>query len=431
VRLLLVTYEFPPRGGPGVQRPVKLVKYLEPLGWDVTVLTVKNPVTAIVDATLLNELPESTQVLRAWSLEPMRLVSLFRRLRPTRARGANTRGSASGGASPALIKRIQSWFVPDEKRFWKPWAVRAALRAARVTPFDAVLSTGPPHTAHLIGSTVAERLSLPHVVDFRDPWIGYFNYRAATEFHSLLNERAERTVLEHAAVATVVTPSMLEILESRYPKRQFRTALITNGFDPADLPETREPDPEHCRFVHTGVFTPPRSPEPFLHGLARAEESNPSLAQRLRVDFVGAGIEVEEMARSYGILSAVRGLGYMDHAASIKRLARADVALVLLSPGRESEVSLTGKVFEYMGMRLPILAAVGTGAVANFLADKDYAVVADSDHPDEIAGAINEYVRQWSAGELTGPGPEDVRPFSREFQAAQFAALLDEFARKD
>lgn len=418
-RLLLVTYEFPPRGGPGVQRPVKLLKYLARLGWDASVVTVADPVTAVVDESLLADVPDSARVVRAWSLEPTRAVRALRSRRAPAVGGTGASGMPSG-----FVKLVQSAFVPDEKRYWTPWAVRAALvEAGRERP-DVVVSTGPPHTAHLVASKVARRLGLPHVVDLRDPWVGYFNRRALTPVHAWLNGRMERRVMQRASAIVVVTGSMAEKYRARYPRLAERVHVVMNGFDPEDLQPLSAVRARGCRFVHTGVFSPPRSPRTFLEGLRLAEDSEPRLAEAVEVRFAGAGAEVESLAEELGVRSTVRGLGYLSHAGSLAQVAEAAVALILLSPGAESEVSLTGKVFEYLGLRKPILAVVGAGEVARLLNDMPWAVVADPREPRAVADAILRMAHACIGDVLERPRLEDAERFSRERQTERYAGIL-------
>ncbi|MBE0417153.1 MAG: hypothetical protein IBX63_05270, partial [Coriobacteriia bacterium] len=186
-RVLLVAYGFPPRAASGVRRAQKLAKYLPGQGWEVTVLTVQDPPAAALDASALAELPEQVRVVRAWSLEPTRLVQAIRRgvrggaKRTSAGEGSSPRteseapsrpvavASASySGRSPAFVGAVRFFFLPDEKRGWLRYAVRAALSDTREAPVDAVVSTGPPFTGYLVGDRVAAALDVPHVLDFRD-----------------------------------------------------------------------------------------------------------------------------------------------------------------------------------------------------------------------------------------------------------------------
>jgi len=422
VRLLLVSYEFPPRGGPGVQRPLKLAKYLGRAGWDVTVLTVADPPTAIVDEGLIEELPPSVRVVRAWSLEPTRLVQALRRLRGDR-KGTGGRVQGFSGAPSGVIALVQSVFVPDEKRGWKARAVRTGLAAARDGGFDVVLSSGPPHTSHLVGGSIAARLGVPHVMELRDPWFGRHSRRYLTPLQRWMDKRAEARVARRAAAIVTVTRAMGEMYRERYPHT--RTEIILNGFDPEDLPEPFSADPDKLVFTHAGIFNGPRRPDTFLAGLALAEREDEAVSRDVRVVVAGAGAEFVEAARTAGVRSEVEALGYVSHERSLQTVAGADVAVLILSAGEESRVSLSGKVFEYIGLRKPILAVVGAGEAADLVQSLDGGTVAPFDDPRAIASAIIDIYQRWERGELTGPSEEQARRFSRVRQAEEYGALLE------
>lgn len=426
-RVLLITYEFPPRGGSGVQRPLKLAKYLGRFGWDVTVLTVADPPTALVDDTLLGELPHTVTVSRAWSAEPTRLVQFLRRLRSGGAQRSRDDGKAArvqgySGAPAGLVRIVQSAFVPDEKRFWKPWAVREGVRLARAGRIDAVVTSGPPHTAHLVGFSIARKTGIPHVLDLRDPWVGYFGASYLTPLHRWLDTRAERAVITRAASVVTVTRAIADDYRDRYPGLDVR--VIPNGYDPADLAD-RDPSPDVFTIAYTGVFGGPRTPDSFFGGLALAEAEEPDIVRDTRIVMAGAGVEVEERAVELGVRSRVRGLGYLSHAGILEVLATADAALLVLSDGPESRVSLSGKIFEYIGMRLPVLAVVGDGEAADLVSGLRGGMVADFGDPRSVCDAILRLHAQWRDGELAGPTPEEAKAYSRVSQAETWANLLD------
>jgi len=424
-RVLFVTYEFPPRGGPGVQRPLKLTKYLPDAGWVPTVLTVRDPVTAIRDETLLAEVPESVEIVRAWSLEPNRVVRLFRTLTGQPEAGTNGATATSlTRLAPSQVRKIQRWFVPDEKRFWKPFAMRHVARLAKRLHFDAVISSGPPNTAHLVGLDASRRLGVPFIADFRDPWVGGLLFDPPTRLHRQLHLRQEAAVIRGAAAVVTVTARDSNSFAERYGDGH-KFVTIANGFDPADLPNRRPAPHARTRIAHVGTLGPFRSPEPFLRGLYEAESRDRHLSQEVELTFVGSGREVEAMAGEIGIDTPVRCTGYVDHATALRELADADVALLILSPGLESEVTLAAKVFEYLGLRKPILAVAGEGEVRRVLRGQAGIWFADPESVGEIADAILGMVVSARLGGLERPHEEFVAQFDRRKQAARYAELLD------
>ncbi len=430
-RVLLVTYEFPPRGGPGVQRPLKLAKYWARAGVQVDVLTVRDPVTAITDGSLLDELPDSVFVHRAWSLEPNRLIRFGRRMLGKRTGTAGSAGSARLTAAPSgLVSTVQSVFVPDEKRYWLPWALRKG-RTIGDGRVDAIISTGPPHTAHLVASRLASQWGVPHVVDLRDPWVGNVNRRYATGMLRRADVRLETRVVERAAAVVCVTEGMCRELVARHPRLK-RVRTIFNGYDPEDLMQvsTAEHVERTLRFIHVGTFSGDRRPDEFLAGLVLAEAGDSRIAKAVEVVFVGAGPEVEEAARKLGVRSRVFATGYLGHKDALSQLAAADVALMLLSEGRESEVSLTGKVFEYLGLSKPILGVVGAGEVEALLEGEMGCWLARPSDPGAISATVAEVHARWSDAGLPRPASELTQRFSRLAQAEEYLALIEEVVRE-
>lgn len=428
-RVLLVTYEFPPKGGPGVQRPLKLTKYLTALGWEVTVLTVADPPGGLRDPGLLEELPGSVRVVRAWSLEPTRLLQLVKRLRGASESAASGQAGAYSGAPPGFIRLVQAFFSPDEKRLWEWWAVPAALRDAAVAPVDVILSSGPPHTAHVIARELSKRMAVPYVMDLRDQWVGNYFFRPLTPVNAWLTRRAEARCARDATAVVTTAPTVTAEIASRYPG--IEAVTIYNGYDPEDLPTSgTEVGDDRIVLTHAGTFSGRRTPRWFFEGLALAEKKRPQLASQLVVRFAGLGPEVQEMAAEIGVRSKVDGLGYLPHSESVSVLAESTATLLILSAGPESRVTIPGKVFEYLATRRPMLALVGNGDVATLLSSVEGVRVVEPEDPQAIAEAILELADKWDQDRLAGPTEEQAAPFARPVQVARYAELLEQAIRK-
>ncbi|HEY3316909.1 MAG TPA: glycosyltransferase family 4 protein [Coriobacteriia bacterium] len=432
-RVLLVTYEFPPMGGVGVQRCLKFAKYLPRAGWDVSVLTVADPPTALLDESLLAELPASVRVHRAWSLEPTRLIQLLRRRRsePTVSPALSPSSSGRAGFSgmPAwVIRVVQAFFVPDEKRLWRGPARREALSAVREDACDAVVSSGPPFTAHLVARDVARRTALPWVADFRDPWVGNYFFRPPTPLHGALQARWERRVVREAGLVVVVSEAMAEDLRQRYPDLpadHFR--VIPNGFDPEDLPVPSAPSAEGpFTFAYLGVFQGAVSPDAFLAGLRRALDAGSLPADGVRVRLIGPrSASAEEAVERYGLRDLVETTGYLPHRRALAEAARAHVGLLVLPPGPRSRPILTGKLFEYLALGRAVLALVSPGDARALVEEARAGVVADPADPAAVTAAIASLYACWREGRsLPSPDPSVVARYDRRKQAAALADLI-------
>jgi len=427
--LLLVTYEFPPKGGPGVQRPLKLAKYLDREGWNVTVLTVADPPAALMDPQLLDELPQSVRVLRAWSLEPTRLVQTLRRTQ-WRSRLASTgTGNSYSGAPAFIVRLVQSVFSPDEKRLWAWWAVPIGMRAAARTPFDVIVSSGPPHTAHLVARELATRLQIPYAMDLRDPWVGNYFFKPLTPAHGWLTLHQETRCVDVAAAVVTTADGVTEALRGRYPGKWVTT--IHNGYDPDDLPQdVAAPTGGPLVFTHAGTFPDRSTPAFFLNGLALALQRDPSLADRVGVDFVGAGRDPESIARTTSLAAPVRWLKYVPHADSVRRLAASPATLLLLSPETGRRMTIPAKSFEYLAVGRPMLVLAGEGDLRNLLQNVPGVRIVHPRDTPAVAAAIETMAAEWAAGILEGLPAGEAGKYARPRQAAQYAELLEHICSK-
>lgn len=428
-RVLLVSYEFPPKGGPGVLRPLKMAKYLPENGWDVTVLTVRDPMTGMLDESLLREVPAAVTVLRAWSLEPTRLVALLRRLRTGSRSGESAAPSGSRAYTSApgwFIRFVQAFFIPDEKAGWTGYAMRAALDAASREPFDVIVASGPPFTAMRIAWRLSARLGIPWVADLRDPVTGSYFFRPPTPLHRALMASFEARIARTAARVVTTSEGFSADLADRYAG--LAPVTITNGFDPADF-EAIEPV-AHDGFViaYVGQFQGTVSPDTLLDAVALlTERHSPALAD-LRVRFVGARDSVTDSSiAERGLEGMVEQTGYVSHATAVAEMLGATVLFETRGAERESRGMIPGKVLEYLASGRPVLGLLPPdGTAAAILAEGGAATLVAPGDVEGTAAAIERLHAAWTAGELPSPDPGLVARFDRRALVARYARLLDE-----
>ncbi len=431
-KVLYITYEFPPRGGPGVQRTVKFAKYLPACGWQPVILTIDDPPTGIIDAGLLDELPSDIVINRTYSLEPTRVV---RRLRKLLGRGGGpNHGEAPQaisytGLPPWVINVAKFFFIPDEKIGWRPWAVRAGLKLIKEEGIDVILSSGPPNTAHLIGAALAKKTGKPWVADFRDPWIGNYYTKPSSPLHGRVHASLERKVVSRASAVISVTPSLTEELAQRYPGRRLKFRTITNGFDGADFSRAT-PAPLSRKFwlTYTGSFRGEITPASLLKAV-RALVAERSIDKRdFGIRFVGAAeASIVEEIRRAGLDDIVEVMGYVTHGESIEYLRQTTVAFLVLGGSEASKKILTGKIFEYLGSGKPILALVPPDGEAARVVNETKAGVVVA--PDDISGikeAVLKLYRDFKEHKLAG-GAEAaaVSVYDRKNLTKDLAGLLD------
>lgn len=428
-RLLLLSYYFPPLGMGGTQRAAKLAKYLPQFGWDVTVVTVKPIAYWAEDEQLLQEL-QHIRIIRTESLDPQRLL---RRWRKTKTFAADVRPSVAGSNRLlALInqKVLPFFLVPDSKILWSHPARKQVKRLLQREHYDAVFTTSPPHSVHLIGSKIAARYGLKWVADFRDEWSGGVVVHEPTPLQRWLNRRLQKSVVQKADAVISVTPGIERAMRVYDPAHDDKFHLITNGFDRDDFPDqTGQKKDERFVFCHCGSITRFSDPEPFLKGLSLAIAKYPQLRHRVRVRFVGydAYGGFPQLVAALGLDSLVEYSGYQTHRQALQSLMYAD-ALILIALGKKQASFIPGKTFEYIAAQKPILAISNVQDTVSFLQKLNMDVIQDEDDCERIAERIKDLVDR--------PEPPHIdqqllAKYDRRNQAQQLAVILNELTKSD
>lgn len=427
MRVLFVTYYYPPSGGPGVQRSLKFSRYLGDFGWTPVILTVheENAAWPARDESLLEEIPPSLEIHRTRAFDP---YAAYARL-VGKERSETVGVGFLGESNPTWRERLGRWiranvFLPDARVGWVPYAIQEARKIISGGGIDALLTTGPPHSTHLIGRYLARRFDLPWVADFRDPWVGidYAEMLPAGRFARSLDARMERSVLSEASAVTVVSPSMADALNDRVPVDY---DLLYNGYDPNDFHQKVEVEREHFIISHTGSLNEARNPEVLWRALetARARENFPKLRVRLigRVDPI-----VLESARRHGVEDLVEVRPYLDHPEVIVQIGKSAMLLLVINRVQGAEGILTGKLFEYVGSGRPVLCIGPTeGDAASVLQDVGAGETFGYQDVEGVARMIRRHYEAWRADRpLPGASPTDAARYSRREQAGELAALL-------
>ncbi len=434
-RVLVISYEFPPVGGAGVQRAAKFVKYLPMHGWQASVVTAKNPSVPVKDPTLSEELPDDLIVRRAKSWEPAyRVKSLVADAESKTNRPSITRWMKRWAKRSALF-----FLQPDPQILWAPQAIRAASALLREMPHQAILATAPPFTSFLIGRHLSRRFRIPLVLDYRDEWDLSNRHRENRDITALSNkvqQRMQAGVLR--AASSVLTTTLASADAIRALCHQAGTAAtvdcIYNGYDPGDFraAETRPAEPRRkYRLVYVGTLWNLTSVEPLVRAVERLDRESPELASRLELVFAGRRTEAQSrlLERLEGTSCEWTDAGYVDHAAAVRLMQSADGLCLLLSDNADSARVVPAKVFEYMAASRPILAIAPRGEVWNLL--EEYPLKSRHD-PGDISGIADALAREVSMhpGKPTTQILEhDLSRFARPAQAGELAAVLEAAVR--
>ncbi|MBD0289705.1 MAG: glycosyltransferase family 4 protein [Thermoleophilia bacterium] len=409
MKILIVSLYFPPAGGPGVQRPLKLASHLSELGFDVHVLAPDDPKWLHRDPTLRP--PPRVRVHRARNIGPRARApaeELYGR------RGLDRLRRKAGITFRALL-------VPDGSVLWNVTAIPAALRIVRREAIDVVLTTSPPASVHLVGAAVRAWTGARWVADLRDAIVGFAHrrreIRGERPLARLVGRRADAVV----AASEGVAESMRRLLPG------VTVHVVENGCDFDDFHGLRYSPGERLRITHTGSFSGRRSPRPFLEALARTDGS-------AVVRFVGGFPQRDrEWVEANGLRECVEAIPFVPRREALALQRDSEVLLLLIpeAAGRGRAV-LTAKVFEYLAAERPILALVPPdGHAAELVRSTGAGLVVAPDDVGGIAAALVELERRWRAGALeASPLSPDLRArLDRRARVAELAELLRGLAR--
>ena len=413
--VLYIAYYFPPLGLSGVQRTLKFVKYLPSYGWKPTVLTVGPTGYYAFDESLLREIEEAqVDVIRTGSLDINRMM---KGKRPVRM--------PSEGLRKILQFFGDLFLIPDSKIGWKRKAVKAASELLRTKHFDAIVATAPPQTDFLIGYILKKRFKVPLVLDYRDAWLEYpFKY-FPTPLHRILHRRMERRVVHGCDRVVVTHRRVKENLVKRYSFLTYHDVMIiSQGFDAADLGDVA-PRPNRAgkmTIVHTGTFYAGRSPSVLLHALHNILKASPKMRGRIDLRLVGTTRrEDQTLVRKLGLQNDVSFLGYLEHHACVKHLQEADVLWFVL----DNDYQSPGKLYEYFGVRKPILGSVVDGYMKQLLLESKAGICVNIESVAEHEAALTDLVERFDAGTLPRPSGEFVSRFDRKTLTGELAKTLE------
>ena len=337
-KVLIVTYYWPPAGGPAIQRTLKFVKYMRFFGWEPVILTVENGEYPAIDPSLIQEIPDNIQVYKTKAFQPFQLYRML-----TGKKG-NTHNNANvfGQKDKTFVERLAKWirlnlFIPDARIGWYAYAVKAAKKIIEQEHIDLIYSSSPPHSLQLIAQKIAKQNKIKWVADFRDPWSELVHYQSY-----------KRTWLTRK-------------IDSHFEKSVFRSAdrLVAAANDYAtcikthvdrDFPKPKSRNTEDFLITYTGELSEDRIPHALLRALSRLEHSN------IKLQFIGNTCpELKQEIQRLNLGNKVMLKPYMPHIASIAELQQSDLLLLVINQVANGKGIVPGKIFEYLGTRKPIL----------------------------------------------------------------------------
>ncbi|MGY6520614.1 MAG: glycosyltransferase family 4 protein [Mongoliitalea sp.] len=422
-RVLIITYYWPPSAGSGVQRWLKFAKYLPEYGWEPVIFTPENPDFELQDQSLTKEIDPTLEVIKFPIWEP---YGIFRKIK----------GQQSGDPSkvlekknPSIFERFSIWLranvlIPDPRVFWVKPSVSFLEESILKGRYQAIITTGPPHSMHLIGMKLHEKTGIPWLADFRDPWSQweFLDTLPMLPWVRRRHHNLEKKVLSQANVITTISPTFQRDLEKIANKP---IHLLTNGYDSADFPNTlgeKKQKEKDLEIVYSGVIDAIRNPIPFLDAMQKAFENH---SKTVRLRFVGrVSTTVEDYVKANEWLAIhVELVGYVSHQQVFEYYQAADILLLILTTTKNAQGNIPGKLFEYMASGKTIIGLGDPeGDSAKIIEQAKAGKVFHPSNEKEIMEALVNFDPIKGTSDL-----KSIEIFSRRSLTEELAGILNNF----
>lgn len=422
-KLLIITYYFPPAGGPGVQRWLKFVKYLPEFDVQPIVYVPENPTYPIIDEGLVSQISDKVIVLKNKIWEPYQLASIFSK---------NKTKKISSGIFPhkkkqTFLDKTFLWvrgnlFIPDARVFWVKPSVVYLEKYIKENNIDTIVTSGPPHSLHLIGLELKEKLNVKWFADFRDPWttIGYHKALRLSNYAAKKHKSLEHKVLNTADTI---------IVTSKTTKTEFQAitnkpiSVITNGYDIENV-EKQTLDTKFT-LAHIGSFLSDRNPRFLWESLVELLQEIPDFKSNLEIKLIGAvSQEVLDAIAEFNLNDYLNLLGYVSHHEAIAHQKKSQVLLLIEINSEDTKSIIPGKLFEYMVSNRPIIAIGPQGSdFADIIKETNTGVFFDYSEKAKLKSVILDFYNQFLEGKLQANGV-GLQQYSRKNLTKQLAQLI-------
>ncbi len=427
-KVLIITYYWSPSGGSGVQRWIKFVKYLPQFNWQPTVYIPENPEYPSIDHSFEKDIPKNVKIIKKRIWEPYTIYQklLGKKNQKITAGFISTQEGKSWKDKLAIAIR-GNFLIPDPREFWVKPSVRFLKKYLVENKIDTIVTTGPPHSMHLIGMGLKKQLpNIRWIADFRDPWTEVFNFSnlRLTYFAKKYHQYLEKKVLKKADDVIVVSPEM-----QRDFKRLGRKAtVITNGFDHEDYSKTPLINENNFfTIAHIGTLTENQNPTQLWKVLREICQENKTFREMLRIRLVGkVDFSVLSEIKKQNLESQLSLSNYLPHSKAIEEQQQANLLLLLLVHNRKTAKGiLTGKLFEYLAVQRPILAIGATDSdVADILEETKAGNIVDFEDAPTLKEKILTSFNNFKVGNQRNFS-SNIDKYTRQNLTQQLVKLLE------
>ncbi len=426
-KLLIISYYWPPSGGAGVQRCLKYVKYLRNFGWEPVVFTPQNAHYPVLDESLKKDVPEKVEVIKGKIWEP---YDLYRRLLGMKKGEKVQTGFLDEKKKPSKLKALSVWirgnlFIPDARQYWINPSVKKLVQYLRHHPVDAILSSGPPHTTHIIARNVKRQLNIPWLADFRDPWtnIDFYDKLQLSKWADRKHKSMEQSVLKEADQVLTVSWHWAEDFKKLGCPN---ISVVTNGFDPADFEFDRPALSDKFTLSHIGSLNKDRNPPKLWEALATLAKEHPSFKEDLLIQFIGkTDYSVFDLLEQLGLKGNAKKIAYMPHNEVLQLTSSTQLLLLLINRTPNALGVVPGKIFEYLAAKRPILCIGPTaGDSARIVREAKGGAVIEFDDLATMKAQIWDYYQQYKAGSLVLKDTK-IEQYSRKYLTGKMVERLN------
>ncbi|KMQ69507.1 glycosyl transferase family 1 [Chryseobacterium sp. FH2] len=430
-KILIITYYWPPAGGPGVQRWLKFAKYLPEFGWKPVIYTPENPSYPLLDESLVKDIPEDIETVKTKIWEPYQLAEKLNKSNKKFKAGQFDVGKNQSWKSKLSIWIRGNFFIPDARVFWVKPSVKFLEHYLKENKIDVVVTSGPPHSLHLIGLNLKKKFpNLKWIADFRDPWteISYYKHLKLTKSSDQKHRQLENSVFKNADITLATSYTDAE----NFRKNGANAVCITNGFDETDaitqtqkLPHTHPPE-QKFTLSYIGVLEQLRNPENLWKTLDYLVKTNTDFAQNFTLKFVGRiDDKILNSIENSSLKKHILNLGYLSHDKAVEEMAKSSLLLITNFPDESSKGIIPGKIFEYLATGKQIISFGPNQADVSKILDETKAGRHFSYNDSEtIKDFILEKFELWKNRNLL-ENTQNIEQFSRRNLTKKLIEILD------
>jgi len=422
-KILILTYYWPPSGGPGVQRWLKFVKYLPASDIQPVVLTV-DPARAeypVLDSSLEADIAPELEV---YHTDCKGVYNWYKKI--TRSKTAPYSGFANEG-KPGLLQKIARFvrgnlFLPDARRGWIRYAFAEACRIIEKHGIDAIITTGPPHSTHLTGLKLKKKYDVKWIADFRDPWsnIQYKSFLYQTRLAKQIDLKYERCVLENCDILLLAVDERERFHEIHPHVNREKMFFMPNGYDETDFEGLNSIIPDKLVITYTGTIAVNYPVGGLLQALLKIKEQIP-----FSIRFVGKVDDHTRATIHQQLGNHAEFIGFVEHHTSVNYLMTSSILLLINANVEGSRFLLHGKIFEYLASRKPILLLGSTnGTSAEIIRRANAGEVFDYEDIDDICDFLLRQHNNQIKGIHPTPDWEVIQQFSRKRLTQRLSEII-------